>query len=267
MPTLSKATLAVIVFGFSFIALLFRWCCGVMLHQLCAPVMTYPYLDPALWVLHLLHIPEFLTGNAVAAWCFDIGMLVSAAVLTVWQPRGWVAAWVVCVFLYMECYNTYGGSHTHCLVGLLFAPIPFLFREPRRFAFAMQGLRYYTLWIYASAFGWKLLRGFMWQPLHGSGIIAAENALYLHQHPNTWLAHSLQWLILHPPYAQIIVVGGALLQSVFWVGFFTKRFDKLLFVLPFLFHAATYFLLDVVFYEVLVLQVAFFKVSARKEGE
>jgi hypothetical protein len=138
----------------------------------------------------------------------------------------------------------------------------FYFFDNTKFTLAWEGVRYYTCWIYTSSFIWKFVRGFWNYPLHAKAIIMHENATYLLQNPDTYLAKALQFLIVHEQFAHYFLNIGMLIQGVFILGFFTKKYDKLLFILPFFFHFTTYFLLDVCFFEFLILQLAFWHDSS-----
>ena len=145
--------------------------------------------------------------------------------------------------------NSFQTLHTHYLAGLFFASIPFCFHRETIQNLLWQGVRYYTCWVYSCAFLWKFCRGFWQYPLHAKAIILAENATYLAQHHDNFIAKIQIWLIANPSFAHVLLDVGMVVQALFIVGFFTKKLDKWLFILPFLFHGLTYILLDVAFWE------------------
>ena len=251
-----------VVFGAFLIAWLYRWDSHVLLHQLQQPVLKYPYVDLTYWVAHYFYLPDFLVGNYAVALSVDLGIL-AAAIGAIVKPQMRVFPIVFSLLFagYFLCFNTYGNGHTHCLVGFLLIGIPFWSNNKITQALLWEGLRYFTIFLYACAFLWKLKRGFMFSEEHAIAILQQNNAAYLLQNPKTLLAEFLRYLLSHPLLAHYLVNVGALIQGCFLLGFFTKKADKLLFVLPFLFHTTSYFLFDVVFWEIWVLQVSFWIVA------
>jgi hypothetical protein len=197
----------------------------------------------------------------VFAVLFDFALLIIPT-LAIWRPqeRLFPIAFTVVFLPYYYAFNTYGLSHTHCLVGFLLVPIAFWATHPRGQYLLWEGLRYFACWVFAAAFVWKLMRGYFWAEHYGVTLIKQMRAGYLHVHPDTILGQSLFWLVNKPEFCDTLMIGGGLLQGVFWVGFFTKRFDKWLVALAVLFHLSTYFLFDIVFFELLVLCLAFWAV-------
>src|SRR5262249_9553260 len=53
-----------------------------------------------------------------------------------------------------------------------------------------------------------------------------------------WLCRGYAWLIDHPLPAQCLYLGGVLLEAVFLIGLFTRRYDRLLLALAILFVVA-----------------------------
>ncbi len=247
-----------VAFSFVLLALLWRWWSEVLLHQLNAPVLKYAYVDPGYWLAFLMRLPQTLTSHFWLSLVFDLLLIISAIVALVgFKQRIAAALYTVCIALYVLCFNAYGMHHTHCLIGMLFIGVPFLASRDRTFTFLWNGLRYFTLWIYGSAFLWKLCRGVLWYPQQALADLMENNAAYLAYNPDSILAQFLWWCIDHPTLLTILFVFAILGEGLFIIGFFTKKFDWLLFALSILFHIATFLTMDVVFFELWMLSLTF----------
>ena len=143
------------------------------------------------------------------------------------------------------------------MMGGIIITIPFLFRRDKDFTLLWEGVRYYALWVYGSAFVWKLFRGTFFHLEHGEATFKAMHTTYLVHNPETWLSQTMEWFIIHPIYAHLFLVFGFILQGSFLIGFFTKKLDWIWFILPFIFHLTTHFFIEVAFFELLILNIAF----------
>lgn len=250
------------VFGIVILALVFRYFSNALLHQLHDPVLKYPYVDLTYWLYHFLHIPELFTSNFSLALIFDFALLGTAigSFFSI-EKRMYPIAFTLLFSIYFVTYNSFSAHHTHCMIGLLLIGIPFWFKDDERFALLWEGLRYYTLWIFFSAFLWKLFRGTIFLHSQGTANFLNENASYLVHNPNDFWSNIYLYILASPAIASFLHASGPLLQALFGIGFFTKKLDWLWFILPFVFHTLTYIFFHVVFFELLVLNFTFFKIN------
>jgi hypothetical protein len=89
----------------------------------------------------------------------------------------------------------------------------------------------------------------------GVEIIKTNQAPFMLQNPASVLTHVYSFFITHPGLSYAGFVGMVLLQGSMIIGFFTKKWDRLLFIVPILFHLINYFFVDVSFWELLVLNL------------
>ncbi len=245
-----------------FVAWLLAWAyrahAHVWLHQLQSPVLQNAWVDPLYWLLQFLKVPHWATGSYTNALAIDIGLLVLPIVCIILPGnRFFIGAFWLLFSVYYFCFNTFGLSHTHCLVGFLTVPVAFFPKNPRGRLLIWEGMRYFLCWAFFAAFCWKLARGYFWAPEHGLAILQSTRAMFLAYQPDTLLAQGIRWFLQNPTVIYLLMCAGALVQSCFVVGFFTKRLDRLLFSLHICFHLFTYLLMDIVFFELLVLNLAF----------
>ena len=77
-------------------------------------------------------------------------------------------------------------------------------------------------------------------------------APYLYFNPNTFLASVDFWFINHPSLLQVLYVTGFVLEGLFIIGFFTKKWDWLLFIISLILPFGFWFMADALFYEMII---------------
>ncbi|MEM7103118.1 MAG: hypothetical protein AAF502_08320 [Bacteroidota bacterium] len=242
------------VFGFIVVFLLYRFASNAFTHQLASPVLKFAWVDLAYWMVHLLRLPEMITGHLAVSIVFDLLLFTSAVLSAVFvNKRIFPIAFGVLFALYFLTYNSFSAHHTHCMAGILLVSIPFWFKSDKSFSFLWEGLRYFTLWIYFSAFLWKLFRGALFHLDQGYAVFLNETANYIVQAPDSFWGKTYSYFIANPDLATVFVAAGVIAQAAFIIGFFTRKLDWLWFILPILFHTISYCFLGVFFFELLVL--------------
>jgi len=247
-----------LVFGGVLLSLVYRWLAHSLMGQLAAPVFVFPYVDLTYWGLHLARIPQWIVSHHAVAVLFDV-LLFGAAFGSFFftKKRIFPILFGLLYFVYFVSYNSFGAHHTHCMVGILLISIPFWFRNEKTFDLLWEGLRYFTLWVYSSAFLWKLFRGSLFNYEQGVANFMNENAAHIALNPDAWMNNIYAFFIAHPGLSFIVSTGAILVEGLFIIGFFTKKYDWWWFVLPIIFHTMTYLFIHVMFYELLIFNLTF----------
>lgn len=222
------------------------------------PPLFYLGLDITYWLLVLSKFHALILYHPIAAILFDL-MTFCTGILTILFPlqRRWVIPFALSQFLYPLLFNSVLMHHSHPQAGLMLVMIPFCFKDSRMFSLLWEGMRYYVCYVYAMAFVWKTLIGdsfFQWQ--HGVYSFKSNLAEYLFHNQDSLMAGIYRFLIRHD---WILNAGNTiifLLEGIMIVGFFSKKYDRWLFLCPIIIHIATYFFSDVLFMELLVLDFA-----------
>ena len=248
-----------IVFALIFISLIYSFFSNTLVSQLKIPVLKFPSTDLTYWFFHLIRLPEIITGHPVIARCFD-GLLFFSCLLCLLKPEGrrWILIFFILYLVYFIIFNSYGLHHTHSKIGILLLPVPFMMTDEKGFLLLWKGLRYYTCFIYASAFLWKLFRGTWLYSQQGVLIIKRNLAPYLYFHPRSGLSKVYYWLISHAAIPDILLKMGFILEGLFIIGFFTRRFDKYLFLLAILLPLGFLLMADALFFELAFLSICFY---------
>lgn len=252
-----RAFIQRVFFAWLLVALVWRAADHALLAQLEEPVLGNAGNDLTFWLANVLGIPQLLTAHPFMAGLLDLTLLASA-LLAIVVPRGsfFPRIHVVAALLYFITFTTWSNHHFRPILGLVFAGIPFVFRDPQRFSFAFRGLRYYTLFIYTSAGLYKVFRGSWLNTDQMTAIIEATQLDLFLEAPDSLHAQFFTWLLQHGTLSWLLFVLATLLETVFIVGFFTRRYDKWLFATAIVLHIGFWFTMRFFAFELIVLDLA-----------
>jgi len=71
MINVERSTLQRLAFAGVLLSLVYRWWAHSLMGQLAEPVLVYPYVDLTYWGLHLMNVPQWISGHYVVAVLFD----------------------------------------------------------------------------------------------------------------------------------------------------------------------------------------------------
>jgi hypothetical protein len=246
---------AYFVFGFAMYICFYHLISNSMLAQLQQPAFIFEEKE---WVYKLwlaTSIPQFITAHSILSSVFDISLLVFTIGLLFSKRRIFAILFSLVALNYFMTYNMVTGHHYHGLAGLLVISIPFWFKGEERFNFSWEAVRYYLLYIFVSAALWKILRGSVFYHDQLSNILKEQQLNLLLQNPDSYKAHIAQYLISHTGAAHAVLIANVLVQLLFAIGFFTKKFDKVLFVLTIVFVVANFLVMGILSLELLILDL------------
>jgi hypothetical protein len=199
-------------------------------------------------------IPQFiLSHHLVAAICDACLFAFPTAVLISGKRIFAILTSLICA-IYFLTFNIVTGHHYHGLVGVLVIVIPFWWEDQKKFSLAWQGARYYLLYIFASAALWKILRGSVFYEEQLSNILKQQQlSLLFWDEGETLHGIFIKYLIANHKISHVVLVANVFVQLSFIIGFFTKRFDRVLIFLVFLFVLANYVVMGILSAELLIL--------------
>ena len=244
-----------LVYSTVFLLLIYDLISSTALYQLHSPVLIYPYVDITYILFNLSHAGDIVTGSLILSYCFSIFLFLSCITIIIYpDKRFFIFSFLILYFFYFLVYNGYGAHHIHSKVGILFISVPFLFIG-NNFMFTWEAVRYYTLFLYADSFLWKLFR-LSWLNNKQGILIMKQNLIpLLYQHPDNNFSNLYYFFFNHYFYADILYRTGFLLEGIFLIGFFTKRFDKFLVIISLLLAIGFLFMADAFAFELLILDV------------
>lgn len=166
--------------------------------------------------------------------------------------------WLVVNWLYVQCYTLYPINSIEAHIAWLLMPLLFATTRLTSFYFIMHGLRYFFLFFFASAGIWKLRQGGIFYPQEMSGILLMQHADYLVSAPASLYTKFIYFLIKHVAIGYLLYLAATVLELVFIVGFFTRRFDKWLIVALGLFLLMDVVVMRIPYFEVVPLVLSLF---------
>lgn len=221
--------------------------------RLLAPPLFTLGLDITYWTFRLSGLMDLIVYNRTGAIVFDAALLTSGILTLIFPLRKWVIVFSILLSLYAVAFSSLLMHHVHIMTGLFIVFIPFWFRDNETSDLLWQAVRYYTCYIYSMAFLWKTVLGDSFFSLHQGSLTFQSNLVeYMYHDPQSFFAGICRWCIRNPwltDAGEKFVIG---LEGLMIVGFFTKRYDRLLFWCPVFIHVSTYFFSDVLFLELLI---------------
>lgn len=154
-------------------------------------------------------------------------------------------------WIYIQCYTLYPTNSIEAHTAWLLFPIIFLVSNPATFKLLLEGLRYFFLFVIASAGIWKIITGAVFNPEQMSGVLLYQHAELLSNSPGYWQTDLIQWLIGHPSIGYTFYLLATLFELVFIVGFFTKKYDHLLIIGFIVFLIFDHLIMRIPYYELL----------------
>jgi hypothetical protein len=235
-----------------------RWWTHTSLHHLHGAAFIDPKADNFYWILLYFNVPQAISGNFYLGLSIDIALVVLPILIFIYPFRRLPALiYAALTILYLVSYNSFATHHEHTLVGLVFVSFLLCFKEADRFRSVFNALRYYTCFLMASAALWKIGRGALWHPEQLPNILLIQHAEALIRYPQALFSQWIQFLIDSPLLSKLLWWGATLLELVFLVGFFTRRYDIYLFVAFWLFLFSDYFVMGLHFWELGILSIFF----------
>lgn len=255
--TRDKHLLLTVYFLFYFSVILFFGIDHRLLSQL-RPVVFLYNRDLAELILIGLGLPRYMIAHPVTFILADaIAVLLPVSLLVyAFQSRrfslslGW--AFTGYLTLYLLLADIFWQVHFGPFIPYILLSIAFLTNRSERFYRILRFCRYYFLYIFVSAAVWKIVRGAAFHPAEMSRILLEQHSYLLSGDCTTWSCRLYGWLIDHPVPSQGLYLAALVVEGAFLIGFFTRRYDRLLLVLSILFVAADLVVMRIPYWTLLV---------------
>jgi hypothetical protein len=248
-------------FTYWFIAIFYllamaKWLQGQWLFQV-DPFMFTARFDGTTWLLMITGFHLWALKFAWVNYMWDVlfyGFPVIYAFVFLRNNQlaaklSWI--WLVINWLYVQVYTLYPTNSIEGHTAWLFFPLLFATQSLRSFYLVMHGLRYFFLFFFFSAGVWKLAQGGAFDPVQMSAILMEQHKDFLISSPGYWQSKLIYFLIEMPLISFSLYWIGILVELSFIVGFFTRRYDRLLIALFMLFLLFDYLVMRIPYFEVL----------------
>ena len=214
-----------------YVSMLFKWWGGLLLYQL-QPFIYNTRFDLFTWFFMQTGLHQWLIGHAASWPIFDgvfysMPLLYWFAFLKSERLASKLAVLMLIVnWVYIQCYTLYPANSIESYTAWLLFPILFMTTNLRSFYFTLHSLRYFFLFVFASAGIWKIVQGGIFNVGQMSGVLLYQHKEFLVSSPNNWFAHLTYFLINHPIVGYLLYLAGTILELFFLVGFFTRKADR-----------------------------------------
>ncbi len=164
-------------------------------------------------------------------------------------------SFTVCILMllvnwcYVECYTLYPTNSIEGHVVWLLFPIVFLPDNEKTFRLLFDGLRYFFLFLFFSSGVWKIVQGGLFNVQQMSGVLVFQHKDMLINSPGYWQSRFIVYLINHQILSYALYLSSAVIELAFAVGFFTKKYDRLLVLAFILFLIMDYLVMRIPYLE------------------
>ncbi|HEV3325655.1 MAG TPA: glycosyltransferase [Puia sp.] len=153
---------------------------------------------------------------------------------------------------YLLLADLFWQVHHEPFVLYLLLALAWMTNREERFYQVLKGCRYYFLYIFTSAALWKIARGAVFNGQEMSRILLFHHSDLLSGPCDSFACRTYRYLVDHPGLSYGLYLGGAALEGCFVVGFFTRRWDRVLIGLTVVFVVADLLLMRIPYWTVLL---------------
>lgn len=201
-------------------------------------------LDNTMWLFHFTGISSILISHIFLAYLIDILLIILFFALIFYQSRIFILFIFFIFIIHTFTYQIFSG-HFHKLDVVI--PL-FLFAglwQDKQRQLLWEGIRYYLIFVMISSAFYKVINGAILFPPHFANVLIAQHADIGILHSHTITTDISQLLIAYPYLGWVVFIMLFLLQAVFVIGFFTKKFDAFLFILVIVFVVLDYIIMRI----------------------
>ncbi len=240
---------------FFYVLAIIKWWQGLWLFQF-DPFMFTTRFDGTTWLFMQTGLHLMVLQSNWAALMLDVLFYSFPFIYLLFYLRKPTTApkiawlWLIINWIYVQCYTLYPTNSIEAHIPWLLFPILFCSASLKSFYFVMQGLRYFFLYFFLSAGIWKLVNGGAFQPAQMSAILMDQHKDFLITSPDYWQSKLIYLLISMPVTAFILYWIGIIIELTYVIGFFSRRYDRLLVILFILFLVFDHLLMRIPYVEV-----------------
>ena len=218
---------------------------GTSYSFLAKAVLKVPGFDFFYWIINLVKLPSFIIGNRLIAILLDTATVVMLIALII-KPAS-LFLFRTLFFLFFLFYISFNTFHTHhnIQIGYSIVLFPFIFRKTVNFLIAWEFLRYYLLFFYFSAGLYKIIWGGYLDPGLMTYILKNQHAIYFYFDPNGLRQQVINYFLQHVYLSWILYLLAIIIELFPIIGFFSKKYDKTIFIFLVIFHIANWFFMDI----------------------
>ncbi|UAY53386.1 hypothetical protein [Ferruginibacter albus] len=227
-----------------------NWYNGLLFSSI-QPVFFFNNLDIVHNGLMLSDLQHRLLGNNY--WCitFDIIYLLLPFLLVMAIERNSKykigLAYFTALFnlVYGVFFSSISLISVEVYVSWTMIPLLFAVKTKQGFYYFLHCERLIVALMMASAGIWKIIEGGLFSMETFSCNLLGNHAVFLIQNNDYWFTGLIYWLVQHRVLTYLLYLAGAVIELLFIIAFFTKRYDRFLIVIFCLFFLGDLFLMRI----------------------
>lgn len=238
-----------------YVLMVYKYLNGFFLFQL-QPFIFNTRFDFLTWIvmdtgLHLSLIKKpslcllfdivFYTLPLIYLIAYKINMRMAVAVAILMLPVNW---------LYYQVYTLFPANSIEGFTQWMLFPFLLMTVSLRTFWYVFHGLRYFFLYFFLSAGIWKLVQGGFFNYEQMTGVLLYQHKDFLTSSPNHWFSRAVYYLTAHSGISYLLYLAATFFELLFLIGFFTRKYDKVLILVFVLFLIADVVVMRIPYWEV-----------------
>ena len=235
--------------------LIFRWHSSAFLIYAFDQPLKGPSIDYTSWFSLCAGFPQFIIQHYSACLVVDLAVIIFSLACFISEKHRstFCILLIISFFIQRQTLEIYSCTPVKGTVCLFAALLPFCFKDENNFNLMTETVRYFLIFILVSSAIYKFSNGELLHCTNFSTILLLQHIDLATLHPQHISYRIALPLISNPIFAGIVYILLFLLQLFFLIGFFTKKADRILFILLFLFVLFTYFIMRIYNSDILLL--------------
>ena len=215
------------------------------------PVFFTNHLDFSRNILMLTDLQHALIKYPSLQLSFDLLYILLPIILLVSFTKNLKVQYPIAVvnaifnFVYAMQITSMSTLSIEGYISWILVPLIFATTSERAFYYMLHLIRYFFILIFVSAALWKFRAGGIFNTEQMAGILLKQHTSYLWSNPNDWFSRCIRFFAAHPVLSWFIYLAATLTELFFIVGFFTKKYDRLLIVLFIIFLLTNFFMMRI----------------------
>jgi hypothetical protein len=202
------------------------------------------WVDPLYWMFYGLFIPQTIIKYPLIASILDFATLGFLLISLLKFNEKWIRITVFLLILYYVTLTGYLG-HRNYQSGFVWVLVPLIFKSEKNKIFAFEALRYWLLFFYTSSAIFKIVGDGFFNTNHLSNILTQQFLPYFIEHDLGVRTLINSYLVNFKIMVQLLFLGAIIFEMSTVIGFFTKKYDKLIGIFLIAFHLFNWLLMDI----------------------
>lgn len=201
-------------------------------------------VDPLYWIFYGLFIPQTIIKCPLIASILDFATLGFLLISLLKFNEKWIRVTVLLLILYYVTLTGYLG-HRNYQSGFVWVLMPLMFKSEKNKMLAFEVLRYWLLFFYSSSAIFKIVGDGVFNTNHLGNILTQQLLPYYIEQDLGVRTLINSYVLNFKNMPQLLFFGAIIFEMSTVIGFFTKKFDKLIGIFLIAFHLFNWLLMDI----------------------